>query len=156
MIPQDITEVLDCDGDVWRRRGGDGWVFNESRAPWTESELMEAYGPLTRVDGTPLSDPISLKVMAAEIMSQCRAASAGGHEVAQVYALAEEVGEFVGAMRRWHGMARQNGTEDEAKAALADVILSAYCAADLMGWDVDEIVNSKYAVMQQRGWKEQA
>ncbi len=48
MIPQDITEVLDRDGDVWRRREGDGWVFNgafnESDTDLAEEIIKAGHG----------------------------------------------------------------------------------------------------------------
>jgi NTP pyrophosphatase (non-canonical NTP hydrolase) len=97
---------------------------------------------------------VNLKQAAALIMQRCRENRAGGTEQAQVMALAEEVGEFVGAMRRWKGLARRRGTEAEAKAELADVIISAYAMAEVMGWDVDEITQAKLDKILSRGWKE--
>lgn len=97
---------------------------------------------------------INLKQVAKYVMEMCRENGAGGTRESQPLALAEEVGEFVGAYRRWSGQARRRGTEAEAKAELADVILSAYCAADVFGWDVDEIVKSKVDKILTRGWKE--
>lgn len=95
-----------------------------------------------------------LREAARIVMAKCRENKAGGTEQAQIMALAEETGEFVGAMRRWRGMARRRGTEDEAKAELADVIISAYGMAEVMGWDADEIVKTKLDKIMNRGWKE--
>src|SRR5688500_5156091 len=44
----------------------------------------------------------------------------------QVLNLAEEVGEFVGAYRRWAGKARRSGTAEEMYAELADVVITAF------------------------------
>lgn len=87
-------------------------------------------------------------------MAKCRENQAGGTEQAQIMALAEETGEFVGAMRRWRGMARRRGSEQEAQAELADVILSAYAMADIMGWNVDQLLEAKIDKIMTRGWKE--
>lgn len=97
---------------------------------------------------------ITFKEAASLIMRKCRENGAGGTEQAQIMALAEEAGEFVGAMRRWRGMARRSGTEAEAQAELADVIMSAYAMADVLGWDVDEIIQAKLKKVLSRGWKE--
>lgn len=95
-----------------------------------------------------------LKGAAAVIMRKCRENGAGGTEQSQLMALAEETGEFIGAMRRWRGMARRLGTESEAQSELADVVISAYAMADVMGWDVDSLVSSKLGKIYSRGWKE--
>ena len=97
---------------------------------------------------------IVLTDLATAIVEAVRTHDAGGSEQAQVYALAEETGEFVGAMRRWRGMARRNGTEQEAKDELADVIISAYVMAEIMGWSVDDLVEAKGTKILNRGWKE--
>lgn len=97
---------------------------------------------------------MELKEVAELFMAKCREAGAGGTQQSQVLAVAEEAGEFVGAMRRWTGQARRNGTEQEAQAELADVILSAYCMAEVMGWDADELLKAKIDKVMTRGWKE--
>jgi len=96
----------------------------------------------------------SIGYAARVAMEKCRENNAGGTEQAQIMALAEETGEFVGAMRRWRGMARRRGTEVEAQMELADVIISAYAMADIMGWDVDAITGAKIEKIMNRGWKE--
>lgn len=95
-----------------------------------------------------------LQEAATVIMQRCRENNAGGTSQAQLMALAEETGEFVGAMRRWWGLARRRGTEEDAQSELADVIISAYAMADVMGWDVDTIVAKKLEKILTRGWKE--
>jgi NTP pyrophosphatase (non-canonical NTP hydrolase) len=97
---------------------------------------------------------INLKQVAKFVMEKCRENGAGGTPEAQVLALAEEVGEFVGAYRRWSGQARRRGTEAEARNELADIIISAYAMADVMGWDVDQLVETKVRKIMYRGWKE--
>jgi NTP pyrophosphatase (non-canonical NTP hydrolase) len=97
-----------------------------------------------------------LTELATFIVEQARLVNAGGTPEAAWMALAEETGEFIGAMRRWRGLARRNGTEREAQDELADVIISAYCVASVMGWDADEIVTRKLEKTMTRGWKESA
>jgi len=55
----------------------------------------------------------------------------------QVLALAEEAGEFVGAYRRAAGMARRTGTWDQIEAELADVAITTYVTAHVLGLDAD-------------------
>lgn len=95
-----------------------------------------------------------LKDLAKLLMEKCREFGAGGTEQAQTYALAEEAGEFVGAMRRWRGMARRTGTEEEAQKELADVVITAYGMADVMGWDLDLLIERKAETIMTRGWKQ--
>jgi NTP pyrophosphatase (non-canonical NTP hydrolase) len=72
----------------------------------------------------------------------------------QVFCLAEEVGEFVKAYRRWSGRARRNGTAEERNAELADVVLAAYVTAEMLGIDLDVAVSSKLTEIYSRGWRE--
>lgn len=96
-----------------------------------------------------------LESLAGIIVDNVSVNNAGGTEQAQIYALAEEVGEFVGAMRRWRGMARRNGTEEEAQLELADVVISAYVMAEILGWNLAELIETKANKVLTRGWKEQ-
>jgi len=73
----------------------------------------------------------------------------------QVLALAEECGEFVGAYRRWSGQARRSGTAEEMRAELADVIITAFVAAEELGIDLDQAVTDKANIVLTRGWREQ-
>jgi NTP pyrophosphatase (non-canonical NTP hydrolase) len=59
----------------------------------------------------------------------------------QVLALAEEVGEFVGAYRRWSGQARRTGTFADVQAELADVVITAYVTAH----ELDTAITTKLA-----------
>lgn len=97
---------------------------------------------------------MKLENVARFLMQACRENDAGGTEQSQIMALAEEAGEFVGAMRRWRGMARRHGTEQEAQDELADVVLCAYAMADVMGWDMDTLLAAKLDKILNRGWKE--
>lgn len=70
----------------------------------------------------------------------------------QALALAEEVGEFVGAYRRWSGQARRTGTEQEVRAELADVVITAFVTAEEQGWDLDADIAAKLDIILTRGW----
>lgn len=72
----------------------------------------------------------------------------------QVLALAEEVGEFVGAYRRWSGQARRSGTAAAMHEELADVIITAHVMARELGIDIDAAVGAKLAKVYTRGWRE--
>jgi len=73
----------------------------------------------------------------------------------QVLAVAEECGEFVGAYRRWSGQARRTGTAEELRAELADVVITAFVAAEELGIDLDQAITEKAGVVLTRGWREQ-
>jgi NTP pyrophosphatase (non-canonical NTP hydrolase) len=72
----------------------------------------------------------------------------------QVLALAEEVGELVGAYRRWAGMARRTGPWSDVVAELADVAISAYVLAATLGIDLDAACQRKAQTIFARGWKD--
>ena len=74
--------------------------------------------------------------------------------IRQVLALAEEAGEFVGAYRRWIGMARRTGPWADVPAELADVVITAYITAHALGIDLDAAVTAKARVIFTRGWKD--
>lgn len=73
---------------------------------------------------------------------------------AQVLCVAEEAGEFVGAFRRWVGMARRDGPFEDVEAELADVVISAYAAAHALGIDLDAAIRAKADTVLTRGWKQ--
>lgn len=75
-------------------------------------------------------------------------------EMVQSLALAEEVGEFIGAYRRWSGNARRSGTYDKMAEELADVVISSYVMARVLGMDLDEEIESKIKVVFARPWKD--
>ena len=72
----------------------------------------------------------------------------------QVLCLAEEAGEFVGAYRRWAGMARRSGPWGDVEAELADVVVTAYVTAQVLGIDLDAAVGEKTKVVFTRGWRD--
>jgi NTP pyrophosphatase (non-canonical NTP hydrolase) len=72
----------------------------------------------------------------------------------QVLALAEEAGEFTAAYRRWAGLARRPGTWAEMTAELADVVITAYVTACVLGIDLDAAITAKVAVIWSRPWRE--
>lgn len=72
----------------------------------------------------------------------------------QVMCLAEETGEFVGAYRRWAGLARRNGDWADVEAELADVVITAYVAANLLGIDLEAAWRAKAEIVMTRGWRE--
>lgn len=66
----------------------------------------------------------------------------------------EEAGEFAGAYRRWRGYARRPGSFEEMAEELADVVISAFFAADDYGVDLDAEIRVKVAKIFERAWKE--
>src|SRR5207245_2077379 len=78
----------------------------------------------------------------------------GEAPIRQVLALAEEAGEFVGAYRRWAGMARRTGAWAEVTAELADVVITAYLTAHVLGIDLEAACQHKAHTIRSRGWKD--
>ena len=74
--------------------------------------------------------------------------------VQQVLALAEEAGEFTAAYRRWAGLARRRGPWHDVEAELADVVITAYVTAHVLGIDLDAATRAKTEVVFTRGWRE--
>jgi len=74
--------------------------------------------------------------------------------VQQVLALAEEAGEFTAAYRRWAGLARRSGTWHDVEAELADVVITAYVTAHVLGIDLDAAWRAKAEVVFTRGWRQ--
>ncbi|WP_192808906.1 MazG nucleotide pyrophosphohydrolase domain-containing protein [Actinomadura montaniterrae] len=73
----------------------------------------------------------------------------------QVLALAEEVGEFVGAYRRWAGMARRTGDFSDIQEELADVVITAYVTAHVLDIDLETAWRAKAQRVLTRGWRDQ-
>jgi len=73
----------------------------------------------------------------------------------QTLALAEEVGEFVGAVRRWSGLARRSGPFSDVEAELADVVITAFVSAVTLGVDLPKAIAAKLDVLFSRGWREE-
>lgn len=60
----------------------------------------------------------------------------------QTLALIEEVGECIGAGRRYLGMARRNGSMEEFAAEVADVTITSYVTAHVFHFNIEpDIVN---------------
>ena len=74
--------------------------------------------------------------------------------VQQVLALAEEAGEFTAGYRRWAGLARRSGPWHDVEAELADVVITAYVTAAVLGIDLDAAARAKAEVIFTRGWRE--
>jgi len=75
-------------------------------------------------------------------------------EWAQVLNVVGEAGEFAEAYRRYSGHARRTGDLDETSMELADVVISAYTAANIMGIDLDEYIKRKQEIIMTRGFKD--
>lgn len=92
----------------------------------------------------------------AELLRKKLAESFPEHnqKVMQSTALAEEVGEFVGAARRYLGMARRTGSFEELAEELADVVITAFITAEVFEVDIDREVDAKLKKVFQRGWKD--
>lgn len=73
--------------------------------------------------------------------------------VQQIIALAEEAGEFVGAARRYMGMARRSGTHNEMAKELADVVITAFVTAHIFDIDLPSEISDKLDIMFSRGWR---
>lgn len=63
-------------------------------------------------------------------------------------ALAEEAGEFVGAVRRWLGMARRHGSHAELAAEAVDVLIVSLVTCHDLGRDVDKFASGTRLVQQ--------
>lgn len=83
------------------------------------------------------------------------AAGYGGQRDRQALALAEEVGEFVGAWRRYTGQARRTDTYDHVREELADVVITAYVLAAEHLLDLDDAIERKLEKIYSRGWREE-
>jgi NTP pyrophosphatase (non-canonical NTP hydrolase) len=75
-------------------------------------------------------------------------------EARQMVCLAEEAGEALKAWRRAVGWARQGGPKDAVYVELADVVITAYVTAAVMGFDLDREIAEKLNVIYTRGWKD--
>jgi dCMP deaminase len=71
----------------------------------------------------------------------------------QVLALSEEVGEFVGEYRRWSGQARRNGAWHAMGLELADVVITVYVMAAMLGHDLDALCHEKLATIHSRPFR---
>jgi NTP pyrophosphatase (non-canonical NTP hydrolase) len=76
------------------------------------------------------------------------------HPLQPTVCIVEEAGEFAGAMRRLMGLARRNGSQAEAEDELADVVISAYVAAEVYGFDLSGAIERKWDKIFSRGFKD--
>lgn len=72
----------------------------------------------------------------------------------QVMCMGEEVGEFIGAARRFMGMARRDGTFEEMAEELAGVVITAYVTAEVFNVKLPEEIERKLNTILSRGYKE--
>lgn len=75
-------------------------------------------------------------------------------KVRQVIAMGEEVGEFVGAARRFMQMARRDGPFEDVEKELADVVITSYVTAEVFGIDLERAIERKIQKILTRGYKE--
>lgn len=104
--------------------------------------------PPTCADATPRD------LAAAIVPNLRRHFPADREQERNVLALAEEVGEFIGAWRRWAGLARRSGPWSDVEAELADVALTAYVTAAVLGIDLDAACRTKAQTIFTRGWRD--
>lgn len=77
------------------------------------------------------------------------------HVDGQMFCVAEEAGEMIGAFRRFTGRARRTGTRTELLSEIADVHISMAHAGWLIGInDIQKVIDDKLSVVYSRGWKE--
>jgi NTP pyrophosphatase (non-canonical NTP hydrolase) len=110
---------------------------------------------LLRSTVAPLGSLAELPAVAAQIAGHLNDAGfAEQPHLRQALALAEEAGEFVGAVRRHYGMARRTGSKADVEAELADVVITAFVTAHEMDINLESAINEKLAVIFNRGWRE--
>jgi NTP pyrophosphatase (non-canonical NTP hydrolase) len=97
---------------------------------------------------------VSTEERARYMVSQIYATFPNQPEWRFVSGVAEEAGEVMGAYNRFTGTSRRTGTKDELAKELADTVFTAYMAADVLGIDLQDALNTKYAIIITRGWKQ--
>lgn len=90
----------------------------------------------------------------ADIEAQLLAAGFENLANTQALALAEEVGEFVGAYRRHAGLARRRGAFEDVALELADVVITAFVTATVLKVNLPAAIKEKLNIMFSRGWRE--
>jgi NTP pyrophosphatase (non-canonical NTP hydrolase) len=98
-----------------------------------------------------------LRDEAKYLQEQLRASGfpAKGALTRQALALGEEVGEFIGASRRYSGNARRIGTAAAMYLELADVTITAYVTAAELNINLDHWCARKLQDIYTRGWREE-
>ena len=100
-------------------------------------------------------DLTHMKILARQIVHGLKGAGFNDLHTLQIIAMAEETGEFVGAARRFMGMARRSGTYGEMAAELADVVITAFITAEVFGIDLEQVIPYKAKIILTRGWREE-
>jgi NTP pyrophosphatase (non-canonical NTP hydrolase) len=77
-------------------------------------------------------------------------------EWAQALNVVGEAGEFAECYRRYSGYARRTDTLENVSLELADVIISAFCMAEMLNIDLDLAVLKKWDIIFSRGYGNQA
>lgn len=133
---------------------------NTTADPAAPGRARSLPGTLTAAPGEPPGGHVSsLAGLAATVTGHlCEHFGLATLPVQQVLALAEEAGEFTAAYRRWAGMARRPGGWDDVCTELADVVITAYVTACVLGIDLDAAwrAKAKAEVVLARDWREQA
>jgi NTP pyrophosphatase (non-canonical NTP hydrolase) len=68
--------------------------------------------------------------------------------------VAEEAGEFIKEFRRWRGYARRPGAKSSMELELADVVISAWFAAEVLDVDLAARIREKLSEVFARGWRD--
>lgn len=72
----------------------------------------------------------------------------------EIFCLTEEVGEFVGAYRRFSGLARRSGPWSDVEEELADVVIAAWVVGEVIGVDLEYAIDKKLNAIFSRPWRE--
>lgn len=96
---------------------------------------------------------MNLAVLARDIEAELFAAGFSCDATQQALNLAEESGEFLGALRRWTGRARRPGSFDDVRHELADVVITAFVTAVVLDFDLYQAIQEKSDAMYARGWR---
>jgi NTP pyrophosphatase (non-canonical NTP hydrolase) len=97
-----------------------------------------------------------MPIVAVHIVANLRSAGWTGDLRPQgTLALAEEAGEFTKAARRYLGMARRTGTKYDVAMELADVVITAFVAANVFDIDLPAAIEEKLKEIFDRPWRDQ-
>lgn len=119
-------------------------------------EPMQSGGESVKRTGIPrpIYYPDVAKRIAAKVDENFPTVSYQNRMLRQTVAIAEEAGEVAGAMRRYLGLARRNGSLEEVAEELSDLLITLYVAAYRLGIDLDMAAAQKVDIMFERGWKD--
>lgn len=154
---EDLLAAVRSAGRAWEQTQGEECDWDWDLEIYAGSSSHAPARPVSQGTEDSPEHPVSyLSQRAVEITAKLHAAGFEPSVQRQVLGLAEEVGGFVGAYRRWSGQARRSGTKKDMHLELADVVITAYVAAVEMGFDLDAAINDKLAIVFSRGWREEA